>query len=268
MNFLNTLTNAQRKATGAIGQPLRRLAKRSLGLLCLLAIASVAVAKEPQRVTVTDPFAEMHTGPGRGYPIYHIVEKGETISLLKSRTDWYKIVTSKGKQGWVHRRQLATTLAPNGSAIDLAAPDWQDYVERRWEFGFSGSDFSGARGLTTYLGYHLTPNISAELKYTQAFGEFSDSKLISLNAVHQPFPEWRTSPFFTLGTGTIAISPSSDIVQVENRENSVLTVGGGFFVYLSRNFLLRLEYNDHTLLTKRESNEEVDEWKIGCSIFF
>lgn len=254
--------------------PLRKAAKTIslfiIGALSLL-VAQGAFAwwgNDGVDVTVIDPFAEMRTGPGRGYPVFHVVEKGESVRLFKRRTDWYKVETTSGKTGWVNRASLNATLGPDGDVIDFAVPGWQDFVNRRWEFGFLGGDFEGARSLTTYLGYHLTHNIAGELKYTQAFGSFSDSKLASINVVHQPFPEWRLSPFFTLGTGILEISPSSDLVLVEDREDSVMTVGGGFLFYLSRSFLLRMEYNNHTVLTTRENNEEVEEWKAGFSVFF
>lgn len=131
-----------------------------------------------------------------------------------------------------------------------------------------GGDFSGAESLSYMLSYHLTPNISTELKYTEAFGEFSNSKLYNLNAVHQIWPEWRVSPFFSLGAGILQTYPNSGLVETEDREDSVMTVGGGIFIYVSRNFLLRTEYNSHTVLTSREQNDEVHEWKAGFSVFF
>ncbi len=219
-------------------------------------------------VVITAPYVEMHTGPGRGHPIHHVAEKGETITLLKKRTDWYKARTSKGITGWISRLELHAHLAPDGPDIVFAETGREEYYNRKWELGVLGGDFEGAQGLTTYAGYHLTPNVSTELKLTQAFGSFSNSKMFSINVLHTAFPEWYVSPFFTLGAGMIQISPSSDLVQVEDREDPVLTVGAGITVYVSRSFLLRLEYNDHKILTTRENNEEVEEWKAGFSVFF
>lgn len=238
-------------------------------VLASLTLSWPASAKEKGvAVVVTDAYAEVHSGPGRGYPIFHVIEKGETVRVIKNRTDWYKIETESGKTGWVFRDEFTRTLGINGEIIDLSKPGRQAFDTRRWELGVGGGNFSGARGINTYLGFRLTRNISTELRFTEAFGSFSNSKMVALNAVHQPFPEWQVSPFFTLGTGSIRISPSSDIVQTDNRENGVLTVGGGFIFYASRSFLFRVEYNDHTLLTKRENYEEVDEWKAAFSVFF
>ncbi|WP_245929298.1 SH3 domain-containing protein [Agarilytica rhodophyticola] len=251
--------------------------KRFAGVVisCLCCLAPVAQAgiwdffvDEGLHLVVSDPYVEMRTGPGRGYPVFHVIEKGQTLHLFKKRTDWYKAETKDGVKGWIKRSELSKTLGPDGSEVDFSAPNWQDYVDRRWEFGVLGGNFESSDALTTYLGFNLTQNISAELKYTQTFSSVSNNKLLSINAVHKPFPSWKISPFFTLGAGEIKISPSSSLVRSEERENPVYTVGGGTFVYISRRFLFRLEYNNHTLLTKREDNEEVEEWKAGFSVFF
>jgi len=38
--------------------------------------------------------------------------------------------------------------------------------------------------------------------------------------------------------------------------------------YLTRRFFLRGEYKSHMVFTKRNANEEVDEWKLGFAFFF
>ena len=223
---------------------------------------------EGVHVIITDPFVDVRTGPGRGFPVFHVIEKGEQVHIYKRRNNWYKLKTNKDIVGWVKRDQLNNTLSPDGNQIDFSTPGQQDYISRRFEMGMLGGQFEGVDAYTTYLGYHLTQNISTELRYTETFSQIANNKMITLAALHQPFPSWRISPFFTLGAGEIKIAPSSDLVQSEERENPVLTVGGGAFIYVSRRFLMRVEYNNHTLLTQRENNEEVEEWKIGFSVFF
>ena len=44
--------------------------------------------------------------------------------------------------------------------------------------------------------------------------------------------------------------------------------GIGADVYVSRKFMLRMEYRRHTVLTSRDDNEELNQWKAGFSIFF
>ena len=223
---------------------------------------------EGVNLTINAPYTELHTGPGRGYPVTHVIERGEQLRVIKRKTNWYLVEARHDKSGWVFADDLTGSLITEEVEADFSRADKDDFDSRRWELGFALSDFSGARGLTTGLQYHFTPNISAELKHTQAYGETSTIKLTALNLLHQPFPEWRFSPFFTLGTGLMQTAPESGLVETEDRKDDVLTVGGGLFIYASRNFMLRVEYDNHTVLTSRAENEEVHEWKAGFSVFF
>lgn len=222
---------------------------------------------EPQ-VVVSDPYVEMHTGPGRGYPVFYVVGQGEEITILKRRTDWFKIQTEREKTGWVHIGEMKHTLDLDGNEIDFGELDQGDFSKRRWEMGFNGGDFGGANSLSGYLGYAITPNITVQLEATQALGEFSDSVIGTANILMYPFPKWRLSPYFTIGTGIITTKPHSTIVQAEDREDEIAHAGIGANYYLSDRFLIRMEYKRHTVLTSRDDNEEIDQWKAGFSIFF
>jgi len=84
--------------------------------LALVAFAAQVRADEPkERVLVADPYLELHTGPGRGYPIFDIAERGERVEILGRHTDWFKVRTARGKQGWVSRTQMEATLTERGA---------------------------------------------------------------------------------------------------------------------------------------------------------
>jgi uncharacterized protein YgiM (DUF1202 family) len=225
-------------------------------------------AKVIEKATVDRAYIDMRTGPGRAYPIFHVVENDEIVELIKRRTDWVKVKTKRDKTGWAHISQMADTFGEDGKQLAFAGAKQSDYLARRWELGFNGGDFEGASSLGATFGYRFTQNFTAEVKVSQATGRFSDSKLASIALMHQPFPEWRVSPFLILGTGIIDTSPDTTLVQSEDRTDTALLVGGGANVYLSRRFVLRLEYNNHLALTSRDSNEEVNEWKLGFNVFF
>jgi hypothetical protein len=238
-------------------------------LLCQLAFCAIASAEDADReVVVDDPFIEMHTGPGRGYPIFYIGERGEHIALLKRRTEWYKIRTERGKEGWVHEQQLQTTLNLDGGPFELPGLSLDDYTERRWEVGILYGDFGGANAISSYGSYSFTPNLSGELWVSQVLGRFSDSTLASLNLVHLMYPERRWSPFFTLGAGTIHTTPKATLVSTVDRNDSTAHAGFGLRTYLTRRFVFRAEYKTHVVFTSRNDNEEIREWKAGFSFFF
>jgi len=234
------------------------------------AIAGNAAGAERQlrEVTIADPFIELHTGPGGGYPVFYVAERGEQISLLMRRTEWFKVQVARGQEGWVHFEQLATTLDLDGEPFDLPALGFSDYTARRWEVGALYGDFGGANVIATYGSRSFTPNLSGEVWVSQALGRFSDSTMVTLNIVHLMYPDWRASPYFTLGGGMIKTEPKATLVATTDRTDSVALVGAGVRMYLTRRFVFRGEYKTHVVFTSRDDNEEVREWKAGFSFFF
>ncbi len=224
---------------------------------------------QPQ-VVVSDPYLELHTGPGRGYPVFYVAGQGDRVTLLKRRTDWFKVAVNhpRQKEGWVHREALSHTLDLDGSVVDMGALGVDDFSGRRWEMGFAGGDFNGASALSGYLGYAMTPNITLQLEGGQILGDYSDGVIVSANILMFPFPKWRLSPYFTIGSGIITTKPHSTVVVAEDREDEIANAGVGANLYLSDRFMLRMEYKRLTALTSRDDNEEIDQWKAGFSVFF
>ncbi len=217
---------------------------------------------------VAEPFLELHTGPGRGFPVFHVVDRGEAIEVVMRRTDWFQVRTRKGIEGWVKLDQMRTTLDSAGEPTAIDEPTADDYAGRRWEAGLQLGQLDGANVISVYGGYHFTRNLSAELHVGEVTGAFSSGWLATADIVHQPFPEWRVSPYATLGTGLIHVQPRATLVQTPDRTDQVGHVGLGLRMYVTRRFMLRGEYNSYLTFTSRDDNEGLDEWKAGFAFFF
>jgi hypothetical protein len=239
-----------------------------LCVVVLLTSAPLQAAREYRSVAVADPYIEMHTGPGRGYPVFHVVDRGETVDILVKRTDWFQVRTANGKEGWVNRDQMERTLQDSGLPFRLSRSTIEDFTSARWETGVLGGDFGGANIISLYGSYSLNPHVSVELWASQILGDVSNGWTASANVVHETFPEWRVSPFFTLGSGIIRTKPKSTIIEPEDRRDMIGHVGAGFRVYVTRRFLLRAEYKSYVVFTSRDENEEIEEWKAGFAFFF
>lgn len=230
--------------------------------------ASVAGEDGVVAVRVAEPFIDLHTGPGRGFPKFQIVERGGLIQLLERRTDWFLVRTARGHEGWVHREQLLLTLTVDGEAVQISEASQQDFAARQWEAGVMAGAFAKADVISVYGAWGFTENLSAELTLAQVMGDFSNAEYWTLHLTHQPFPDWWISPYFQLGTGYIRTDPAATIIQTEDRNEQLTHVGAGVRVYLTRRFVFRAEYNNYIVLTDRNDNENVEEWKAGFSLFF
>ncbi len=239
-------------------------------LMTFLSLSAAADEDEEhyERVLVAESFIELRTGPGRGYPVFHIEEKGEQIELIKKKTQWFKVRTAKGQEGWVHEDTMALTLALDLEPFDSGNSDQTDFTDRSFEAGVMAGDFEGATSLTLYSAWNFTQNLTAEFAVSQALGNVSDIRHASFNLLHHPFPEWRVTPYFKLGAGLIETLPFTTLIQTEDRNDEIVLAGAGVKAYISREFFIRAEYSKYTILTSRNDNDEVEEWKLGFSVFF
>jgi hypothetical protein len=235
--------------------------------LALYSLQGQAQEQHPE-VIIADPFIELHTGPGRGYPVFYVAERGETVAVLRRRTDWFQVRVPRGEEGWVPVEQMVRTLDVDGESFEIPGFSLDDYTERRWEAGFQYGDFGGANVISAYGGFGLTENLQIELWLSQALGRFSDSQMVNLNVTHLMFPDKRWTPLFTLGGGTIETSPKASLVATTDRRDSMAHAGFGVRSYLTRRFVFRAEYKSYVVFTSRDDNEEVGEWKAGFSFFF
>lgn len=241
------------------------------GLFMVLLLTATWVSADGDaypEVQVTAPYIEMHTGPGGGYPIFNVVDRGDFVEVIKRKTDWFKVRTAMGKIGWVNRRQMEETLTPTGEPTEFADAGLGDFTKRRWEIGLVGGTFNGAPVMTLYGAYALNANISAELSASQVSGDFYSSDIVNVNLLSQPFPKWRYAPFFTLGLGQINTSPSVTLIQAQDSQDLIAHVGVGIKMYLTRRFILRAEYKNYVEFSSDDNNEEFEEWKAGFAFFF
>ena len=258
---------------GYVTNKVRQVCLSRICLLCIYALslfsASASVADDENiRLQVAEPYIELHTGPGRGFPVFHVVERHDWIEIIKRRTDWFRVKTEDGKEGWAYIEQMELTLALPGKRTEFAQVKQKDFLTRRYEFGAMAGDFEGAASMTAYAGINMSKNLSAELAFSQASGTFTNSFLLMANILSTPFPHWRVAPYFTLGGGVMRNEPKSTFVQLDKRDDAVAAVGLGFKAYLTRRFVFRAEAREVVAFIDEENNGEFFEWKVGFSFFF
>ncbi len=235
-------------------------------MCCLTAQAEEALLE----VQVALPYLEMRTGPASGFPVFHVAKKKEWIQVLKRRTNWFKVKTESGKEGWVSLTDFRQTVDANGQTMDVEDGSFEQFSLRSFEFGASGGVLESVPSLSAFAGWVLTENISLELSYSQALGDFSENRFALLSVTHTAFPDWRVAPYFRLGVGQLQTKPRANLVESGDQTRTSDLVAGSIGVryYLSQNFVVKLEYQNLLALTQRDENEELEEWKLGFAVFF
>jgi opacity protein-like surface antigen len=270
-------------------RPLRRISALSVVLACFLAspvlarktpeekqqirddkaAAKLAAEKEKlQQVFVSEPYLELSTGPGRGFPVFHVVEREASVDVLYRRTDWFKVRDERGVEGWARARDMRRTRLADGSPFVFNLGDREGFTSHDWELGIGGGDYGGANLISAYGAYSLTDNMKVELTLSQFLGNASNGYKAELGLNQVLFPEWRLSPFLELGTGVVYVEPRATIVLPADRTDQTAYVGAGLRFYLTRRFFVRADYRWHTIFTSRDENQELEEWKVQIACFF
>jgi hypothetical protein len=241
---------------------------RGLLLLLLLAAPGLCGAREYLQVFVVSPYLELHTGPGRGYPAFDVVDRDGSVDVLAHYTEWFKVRTERDVVGWVSERDMAGTVLADGSAFTFERGDRAGFTSHRFEMGMFAGEYGGATLISAYSSFSFNSQLALELSVGQFLGNASNGVVGDIGLTHVFLPEWRWSPFVMLGTGIVHTEPKATLVQPLNRTEQTAYVGGGVRYYLTRRFFLRAEYKSHIVFTKLNSNEEVDEWKLGFAFFY
>ena len=237
-------------------------------VLSVMWTGSAAIAEPVEKVKVIEPFISIHTGPGTGYPVFQDLARGNWLVILKQQAGWYKVRTEKGKEGWVYQTQLEKTVTPDGERFRAHGYSQEDFIKRSWEIGTSWGSSEGADVFNLYGAYSLNPVFSTELSISQMIGSLSVSTLIDINILAHPFPEWRVSPFFSIGTGAITTKTRSSLVQQKDQDDNTSHVGIGVKAYLSRSFFMRAEYKEYVIFSSSNDNEEISIWSVGVGSIF
>jgi opacity protein-like surface antigen len=239
----------------------------ALLLLTLLASGGVCAADHLQ-LTVADAYLELREGPGRGYAITQVVPRGEAVDVLYRRTEWFRVRTRRGIEGWASEEAMRRMLLPDGSVFSFDWGNREGFTSHDWELGVAAGDYGGATLIGARLSHSFNEQLSAELTGSQFLGNASNGYAAELGLTHVYRPDWRLSPFLTLGTGAIWIKPRSTTVDAIDRNDQTAYVGAGLRYYLTRRFFLRGEYRHHLVFTSRDANEEIKEWKLELAFFF
>lgn len=237
-------------------------------LVALLLASWFAPAPAAEKVEVTDPFIELRTGPGRGYPIFHVAERHEWIEIKLRHTDWFLVRTEDGKEGWVKREQLETTLTQIGTKPTFRDILLGDYLRRRLELGAAWGHFKSEPMMKVWLSYNMIDTLAVEATGGQVQGTFSGTNLWHLSLLDQPFPDWRLQPYVGVGLGRMSNIPNASLVAATKASASLADATVGLRYHLGERFIARVDYTQYVAFISSNRTDQYGAWTIGLGFFF
>jgi uncharacterized protein YraI len=234
----------------------------------VMAGSGLAQAADRPQVVVADPYLELHTGPGAEFPVFHVVERGESVELLNRRTDWFKVRTHKGIEGWASRTEMENTLTEAGMRTTFRDVLLEDYLKRRVEAGIAVGQFESDPTLVMRLGYQFAPQFGMEWSAAESTGTYSTTTLRQLNFLMSPFTESRFVPFVTVGVGSFHNTPSSSLIGGNKTDAHPGNAGFGLRAYITRSFTVRADYREYMVPITDSRVEKYKEMTLGLGVFF
>ena len=247
---------------------LRCIAPLCLALGALAALPAYAADAPEERVQVADAFIELHTGPGRGYPVFHVAAREDWVAITLRRTDWFKVRTASGKEGWVQRAQMERTLTEAGSSKTFRDVAVDDYLRRRVELGAAWGAFKSEPMLKAWTAWRFSDSLNVEATVGQVQGVFSGTTLWHVNVNAEPWSDQRISPFFGVGLGKFKNVPNTSLVGAATTNANLANAALGVRYYLSERFVLRADYTVYTALLNDAKSTEYRAFSAGLSFFF
>jgi Bacterial SH3 domain len=247
----------------------RALARAAACALLLLGVGAVVTSASAQeKVQITDPYIELHTGAGRGFPIFFVAERGEWIEILLRHTDWFKVRTANGQEGWVNRAQLETTLTEAGTTKAFRDILLDDYLRRRLELGAAWGQFDGAPMLKIWSAYRFADALSFEATVGQVQGTFSGTEFWNVNLNVEPWSDRRLSPFFGVGLGRFTNIPNLSLVNAIDTTANLANAAVGLRWHIAERFVARLDYSIYTAYVSDSGSTEYRAVTLGLAFFF
>ena len=243
--------------------------RRLLALVLLLQALPVGLAHAAGHyleVVVSEPYLEIHSGPGRGYPVVYVVGRDEVVTVLYSRTDWYKVRAPRGQEGWARRSELALTKLASGEPAPI--PPYPDFATHRWEIGAGYGVYNRQNLVTAYGDYGLTNSIDVEFVVQQALGTLDNRYITSIGLRHTFVPEWKWfSPTAGLGTAFQYIEDKVPPAPVQ-KDNQMAYVSLGARGFITKRFMWRADWRHYVVFNNQNVYEDLEEWKFGLAVFF
>ena len=221
-----------------------------------------------ERLQVNDAFLEMHTGPGRGYPVFYVVERRQWVTVEMRRTDWYRVRAEGGQVGWVPRQQMEGTLTQAGAGKTFRDVMLDDYLRRRLEFGAGWGRFKSEPMLKMWVQYRLADTVGAELSVVQVQGVFSGTDFWSMSLTSEPWSDRRLSPFFSVGLGQFRNIPNSSLINATTTNAKMAHATAGVRWYLTERFVARLDGSLYTAFVADNRSLEYRAFSLGLAFFF
>lgn len=236
-------------------------------LLPLVRAAGVADGAVPT-LALSEPFVNLHSGPGRGYPVVHVAARGEVVQLLLAHTTWVKLRLSTGIEGWAARDALQGTLQAAGVAPGVVER-WSDtHLRDKLGFGAAWGRFQSQPMLKLGARLRLSEAIAVEAAAGQVQGLYSGTDFWQFDVAIEPMSDRPLSPVLAVGVGRFRNIPNASLVEQGTTNANLAHAGLGLRWRFGTRYVLQADWSHYVALLSEQRSREYRALTLGLSFHF
>jgi hypothetical protein len=224
------------------------------------------IAPPAGHLVVVDPFLELRSGPGRGFPVFFVVEKERWIVVEMRRTDWFLVLTQEGARGWVARSQIERTLAGGERPMRDLLVD--GLLANRMELGGAWGRFEKEPMLKLWAHWRASEIFGLEATTGQVQGVFSGTDFWHLALVAEPWGRATWSPYASVGLGQFRNFPNTSLVGARFTDARLASASAGLRWNVNPRLVLRLDWTLYTANVADDRSPEYRALTAGLAFSF
>ena len=187
--------------------------------------------------------------------------------MLIRRTEWFKVRTERGVEGWASARDLTLTTLADGTPLLVNLGDRAGFPSHRWESGVFGGAYAGATLVSAYQALSMTDNLKVEVGFA-----VSGQPLQWLSTRH------RTGARVHAGVARLTVRHPGQAARARGAQgdpgpplianNQTAYVGVGRALLPWPTILPARRIREVTRSSRTNTNEVKKEWKVGFAFFY
>jgi hypothetical protein len=216
--------------------------------------------------------APLRTGPGAGFRVARIAQRGDTFRVIERSTRgfWFRVELADGSLAWidgnaVYNHEIGPPSRGQRMLRKVFAPP--PLLGAHGEIAVVLGVLHGAGFMAVRPSWLLAEAFGFELDLGGSVGSAGRIFTAGGGALINAFPSWPIVPFFTVGGGAAFAAPNADTFVLESGQSSHLYAGGGLRFGFRQRLIVRVEGRSHMFFDANDLTAQ-EEISCGLSAFF
>ena len=220
--------------------------------------------KASSQLTVTSAFINVYEGASYRYPVFTIMERGETFEVLFTQFQWLRVILPDKRLGWVHSQVAQKNAVDGEGRIANVAGNFKRVLDSSWSLSTYFGRLDGIPSISLALEKSINSYFAIDVQASRLSSDVLYGTDIKLGVLL--FPTTYLAPlypFVQANVGWLNLDANND--GVYSLSENTYGGGGGLAVKLSKTnpILIKGMYSINAVTN---GYDPIGQWSIGITI--